>query len=33
MNHTIFEILIGWSVAMVIELSVVYFFVNLTRNK
>lgn len=33
MNHTLLEVLSVWWIVVAVDLSVVWFFVNLTKNK
>jgi len=33
MNHTLLEVLSVWWIVALVDLSVVYFFVNLTKDK
>jgi len=33
MNHTLLEVLSVWWIVVLVDLSVVYFFVNLTKDK
>ena len=33
MNHTLMEVLSVWWIVLVVDLSVVYFFVRLVKNK